>query len=212
MVLNESPGTAKSGPRDERAAARPSRQPRRSPFDEWMADNAEVVAFLTAEDFDPEGSRYLAQMAAKLSRRQPLTPNEVAAVGRNIVRRVDREQRLAEICAPVGRPAPSGRVVVEGTVREVAIRPGFRAGVPDRKMLVDCGDYRVWCTVPEALVCRPDADDLGLDGARVRFAATLAPRADNPSIAVGKAPRGAALISPAAHSDQLADQPASQVA
>lgn len=171
---------------------------RRSPFDEWAADNAEVVGFLTADTFDPEGSRYLAKMAAKLAARRPLTPDEVAAVARNITRRVDREQRLAAGSSsqvPAGRRAPTGRTTVDGVVVEVAIRPGFRQGVPDCKMTVDCGAYRVWCTVPQGLVRSPDAPDLGLRGARVRFNATLSPRSDNPSVAVGKAPRSAELVS-----------------
>lgn len=167
---------------------------RRSPFDEWAADNQTVYAFLTDPSFDAEGSKYLNKMSARLRRRQPLSPEEVCAVTRNIARRIDRDSYLAEAIPSTREAAPSGRTVVEGTVVAVSIRPGFGDDGPDYKMAVDCG-YLVWCTVPHTLVQRPESPDLGLTGARVRFSTTLTPRADNPSIATGKAPRSVSLCS-----------------
>lgn len=173
----------------------------RSPFDEWAADNDEVVRFLTDPGFDPENSRFLADLARQVRRRRPLTPDQAAAVFRNITRRQARARRLS---APVADPAvretaPQGRVEVEGVVVEVAIGPGFTPDRPDHKMTVDCG-YLVLCTVPRALVLDPAADDLGLTGARVRFAVTLTPNPDNPCRALGKAPRRVALVSRPARS------------
>lgn len=165
-------------------------------FQRWAAGNAEVVAFLTTPDFDPEGSRFLARMVSKVNLGRALTPTEVAAVERNIARHHDRAARFTTPQAPTGGPlAPTGRLTVEGIVVEVAIRPGFRASSPDLKMTVqaDAG-YPVFATVPQALVQDPDAEDLGLTGARVRFTAALSPSPDNPHVAIGKGPRGVALL------------------
>lgn len=170
-----------------------------SPFDQWAEDNAEVVAFLCAEDFDAEGSAFLTDLASQVANRRALTPNQVNAVARNIVRRADRARRTSTPAprAQTAEQAPCGRVTVEGVVTEVTTRPGFSADKPDYKMTVDCDGFQVWCTVPQALVLLPHAPDLGLTAARVRFAVTLEPSSGNPSIAVGKAPRRVTLLAAA---------------
>lgn len=170
----------------------------RSLFDEWAAGNAEVVSFLTAPDFDTQGSAFLARMTRKVNLGHALTPTEVAAVERTISRRADHAARFAVAETPAGAPlAPTGRITVEGVVVEVVTRAGFRADFPDYKMTVqaDAG-YPVFATIPQALILRPDTDDLGLAGARVRFIASLSPSPGNPHVAIGKGPRAAALLSP----------------
>lgn len=174
----------------------------RSVFDEWAADNAEVVTFLTNPAFDPEDSEFLRDLSRQVRQRRALTPNQVAAVARNIER---RRIRAARLTAPVGEggrrgAAPVGRVTVEGVVAEVDIRPGYRADALDYKMLVDCGEFTVYATVPQALVRDARAADLGLTGARVRFTATLSLIPEQPSRAIGKAPRRVELISAPARS------------
>lgn len=166
----------------------------RSVFDQWAADNADVVRFLTAEDFDAENSTFLTQLAALVRARRALTPEQVSAVQRNIARRADRARVITTAATKPGERAPAGRQTVEGTVVQVSIRPGFGRERPDYKMTVDCG-YQVWCTVPQALILRPEARDLGLTGARVRFAVTLEPNPTNPAVAIGKSPRQVELIS-----------------
>lgn len=172
---------------------------RRPEFAMWAADHADVVAFLTAPRFDPERSDFLADVAAQVRDGSPLTGDQVGAVRRNIARRADRAARLAALSELTEdgerrQTAPTGRVIVEGVVTDVAVRPGFNANQVDYKMVVDC-DFLVWCSVPQALVLRPEAPDLGLVGAVVRFAVTLSTYPDLRCAAIGKAPRQARLIS-----------------
>lgn len=87
-------------------------------------------------------------------------------------------KRKAELEAAV--PAPTGRVVVSGTIVSTRVDDGLYG--PSYKMLLQANEgFKVWCSVPRVLGNVEKGD-------KVEFTATLEVKGDDPSFAIGSRP------------------------
>jgi len=124
--------------------------------------------------------------------RYALSERQVAwvrsAVDRLRARRVEREAARAE-----AQPAPEGRVEVRGEVATVKVVES-RYGSTIKMLVLADGKYRVWVTVPAALLGEATVER----GQRVAFVATLTRAEDDPTMAFGSRPRALPGEEPAA--------------
>lgn len=173
---------------------------------QFEADHPEL-AFMTGEavhDSEVEMNHIVRDIAMRLQSWGSISDKQVALCSR-IVREDDerRAQRAAE--RAMASPAPSGRVVVEGEVVMVREYDGDYGST--WKMMVRADDgWKAFVTVPRGL--EPESytggtvDDpksfvaqmAALKGQRVRFTATLAPKADDPTFAIAKRPVKAEVL------------------
>lgn len=86
------------------------------------------------------------------------------------------------------KPAPVGKVDVEGKLLAVKSEDGFRPGSSVLKMLVECDGYKLWGTLPTSLY--------GTEyGAMIAFVATIEQSQGDESFGVFKRPTKARVIS-----------------
>lgn len=146
-------------------------------------------------------SEFLTSIARNLLRYGNLTGRQAAAAILAIVRDAQRrgreEAREAEEAArkATAQPAPTGRVIVEGTVGptwQTASDYAFSGYVEKFRVHTDDG-YDVVATIPAALLAEVDGH-AELRGRKVRFAITLKPMADDPTAAWGSRPAKAELL------------------
>jgi hypothetical protein len=115
-----------------------------------------------------------------------LTDRQLAALVEKVLPRIAGWMEPGAVCELREKvPAPEGTMTVRGVVKSTrVVEGGYGAQV---KMLVDCGDYRVWSTVPAAL---PDE----LVGCTVEFVATLKRSERDVDFAFASRPRKAKVI------------------
>lgn len=171
----------KQAKREERRAARKAQAAEAA--EAYVKDNPEFAGLLTGE-FD--GNAILKDMARNLREWGSLTPNQ-EAFARNLIEEMkanggmtEREREEAEYEA-AKKPAPEGRVEVEGKVVHFKTVQGFGYNQTTLKMLVICDGFKVWCTAPTG------GDDFS-KGDRIRFTVTLTRSDKDEDFAFGKRP------------------------
>src|SRR5690606_14356590 len=188
---------------EKRAAEKAAREQaaKDAAWSEWAADHTDVVEFLNGYTGQ---FGFLEDMAALAADRDPLTERQVAAVRKCMVREQERAAKQAAREAARNAtpdPAPEGRVTVEGEIVRVTSEPSrYSYHGTDDKMIVDCGHFSVWVTVPSNLVGQLHEDGMiragdfwELKGRRVRLTATLTRSDRDPKFAFGKRPRAQLL-------------------
>jgi hypothetical protein len=176
--------------REARRAQKETRQA--NLFAEWTAEgNQDVVDYLlNGSDF----GNFLFDMFEIVSSQKPLTVNQTAAVRRIMEQEAKRAAKQAAYEA-TKTAAPSGKgITIEGTVISVKDQPGYAYNTVDWKMTVECDGYRVWGSVPSALIGNIITAGCydALKGQRVRFVANVEPsRNGDASFAIYKRPKQA---------------------
>lgn len=173
---------------------------------QFEADHPEL-AFMTGEavhDPEVEMNHIVRDIAMRLQSWGSISDPQVTLCSK-IVREDDERRALRAAEREMASPAPSGRVVVEGEVVMVRAYEGDYGTT--WKMMVRADDgWKAFVSIPRDL--EPSSytggteDDptsfvaqvLALKGQRVRFTATLAPKADDPTFAIAKRPTKAEVI------------------
>lgn len=144
-----------------------------------------------------DGNDFLDDIARKLLEYGYLTERQesatVAAIERAIQWQARDDRRAAETVArqATASPAPSGRVVITGTVLATWVKDTDFGFSTRWRVQTDAG-WHALGNVPRALLDDHDADDLR--GARVRFTATVSPFDDDPTAAWTTRPTKAAVL------------------
>jgi hypothetical protein len=118
------------------------------------------------------------------------------ALAREIERRDNLEVKKLEWAAEAqalrdsGVVAPSGRVVVEGTVKTLKWTSSDFGDVLKMLVVVEAG-WKVWSSVPR------DLEDDVVVGNVIQFTATLTPKDDDALFAIGKRPAKAVILNAA---------------
>lgn len=176
--------------REARRAQKETRQA--NLFAEWTAEgNQDVVDYLlNGSDF----GNFLFDMFEIVSSQKPLTVNQTAAVRRILEQEAKRAAKQAAYEA-TKTAAPLGKgITIEGTIISVKDQPGYAYNTVDWKMTVECDGYRVWGSVPSALIGNIITAGCydALKGQRVRFVANVEPsRNGDASFAIYKRPKQA---------------------
>jgi hypothetical protein len=166
------------------AIARQVRGERRARIDAMIAEHP-LLAWLTYGQYTINNS-FLFDVGRKFLLYGELTPRQIEAVERAIIRDTQEDDRRAAAAAAVTEPAPTGRVVVEGTLATIRTQDGYYGPTVKMRVVTDAG-WAVWCPLPSGL-------SGANKGARVRFTATLTPSDDDPTFAYGKRPTLAAVV------------------
>jgi hypothetical protein len=168
----------------DNAKARAERSRKIGKLESFLVDNPDFRP-LVEQDAWQYGD-FVGDVVAKLIQYGELSERQVYAVRRAIESK-QRFMAQREAEKATMSPAPSGRVKFQGTVISEKITEGYY-GV-EHKMLVKAdGNYKVWTTVPASMQID------GLKGAKIELTATLAPKADDPTFAIGKRPTGRVLL------------------
>jgi hypothetical protein len=145
--------------------------------------------------------RHVGLLASAITGQQRQAEGEAKWAAKRAEWAAEKAEREA---AEVHAPAPEGATTVVGTIVSTREQDGFAYGSVEYKMLVkaDAG-YKVWATIPAAIMDRVGSDDDGwggtvkgigdLVGKRIEFTATLCPKSDDPEFAIGKRARKATL-------------------
>lgn len=156
-----------------------------------------VLADLTYPQLDDEHSPFVADVAARFRSSGYLSERQVAAVSRAIHREAnDRVERATEQAACPDVAAPAGKVDLAGVVLSTRIQHG-QFGAQYKMLLkvtTDSGAYRVWSTIPSAVMNAQQGPLSDLRGRSVRMRVTLSPSHDDPAFAFGSRPTQAALL------------------
>ena len=202
--------------KQEQEAARRAeaqRDRRQREFDEWAEDYRDVVDYLSTQGhvFDEwSGTRpnsFLSDMERLINRPQPLTDRQAAAVRRCIAaaERIE-QQKAAE--AEAAQPVPTGNpVTITGRVvwarsEENRYGPGYSC-----RMLVKGTGWKVWSTVPSALI-EAAGRLMDLEGLDVEFVAAVTSDPGDASTGYAKRPRRAKLLPATPPSEAANPQPA----
>jgi len=130
-------------------------------IEEAKAENAGILGeelYSWLESKAGSENVFLRDMNRNLTEKK-FTPRMVEAVSRSRdqeIEKAKREENMIDV--------PEGKIVIEGSVVSMKQVDGFAYGESVWKMLVDCGEYRVYGSVPKAIA------DVDL-GDRVRFTA-----------------------------------------
>lgn len=198
-ALNKYRGRIEKQEQDKRQKAETELRRRRSEFDDWAEQHADVVEFLKSSDIDND---FIEDMRRSLSRWNTLTERQSAGVRKFIEgakRRAEEAKRRAVEAANAG-PAPEGRITVEGEVVMVRDYPSAYTDTLDYRMIVRLDNgARVFGTVPKSLQGRllsVEAYENGfwLTGVRVRFDATVTPKTGEPTFGFFKRPTKAVRL------------------
>jgi hypothetical protein len=172
-----------------------------------FAEAEPELAFMTTSaifDDEVEIHPILCDMGTRLQQYGSISEKQIAFAKKLLVEQQER-RNLREAEKAAAQPAPAGRQVVEGEV--VMVRDYESDYGTTWKMMVKAdGGFKVFVTVPRDL--EPDSYTGGdldtptsfvaqvnaLKGQRVRFTATLEPKADDPTFAIGKRPAKAQVL------------------
>jgi len=148
----------------------------------WIAAHEDVWSRMLAA----RGDSFVGQMVEAVAKYGSLTDRQLAALVEKVLPRVAGWMEPGAVCELREKvPAPEGTLTVRGEVRTVRVQDGdYGAQV---KMLVDCGAYRVWSTVPASL---PD----DLVGKTIEFVATLKRSERDIDFAFASRPRKATVV------------------
>lgn len=180
---------------DKRAAAATERaesrqRAERTAFSAWYDEaNADGdLDWLTGTDWWGV-DEFLAELAEKVNDRKMLSDRQLACVPRNRARYARRAAERAERDANATE-VPAGRQEVTGVVLATKTEDspfGYNRTVT--KMLVDAGTWRIWGTLPAAIGYADRGD-------RVKFTATLEPKAGEVGFGYFSRPVKAELVPP----------------
>jgi len=148
----------------------------------WIAEHEDLWTRMLAA----RGDSFVGQMVEAVAKYGSLTDRQLAALVEKVLPRIAGWMEPGAVCELREKvPAPEGTLTVRGEVRTVRVQDGdYGAQV---KMLVDCGAYRVWSTVPASL---PD----DLVGKTVEFVATLKRSERDVDFAFASRPRKAKVV------------------
>jgi hypothetical protein len=167
---------------------------KREAFEAWRGEHAELIAELAGTDWRTHRfpNDFLADMAAMVSRQEPLADWQTDKAERILARRKEVAERIArenaeraasEAARPEQTAVPTGRQFFEGEIIDARIYSGDFATV--WKIKVDCGAFNVYGTLPRALESEAlpqpysgeDFQNLGraLIGRRVKIKGNLKP-------------------------------------
>jgi hypothetical protein len=152
----------------------------------------EVYSFLEAihESEEPTKDTFIANMVDALfcvSYAKPFTPKMIAAVRKNLDRAAEQE------AASAAHPAPTGRVVVTGEITSTKVVEGDY-GMSFKIIVKDDAGFKVWCTIPRALMDDLTGGFSEVKGRRITFTATLEASRDDVAFAFGKRPTKGAWL------------------
>ncbi|MEV7123969.1 hypothetical protein [Kitasatospora griseola] len=183
---------AERAKKQEAARARAKRE-----FAAWSSaapGRAELLAFLAA---GPHNNDFLSDMARQAAGLNPLTERQEAAVGRCMDyarRRAQEAAQRAEEAATAG-PVPTGTVVVSGEIVLAKYEDtNFGSGGRFKMLVRGEGGWRVWSTVPAALIpVIRSTTTSDLRGRLVTFTADVTVSPKDPAFGFAKRPRKAAF-------------------
>jgi len=168
----------------EAAKARAERSRKVGKLESFLRENPDFRP-LVEQDAWQYGD-FVGDVVGNLTQYGELSERQVSAV-RRVIESKQRFLAQREADKATMSPAPSGRVTFQGTVLSEKVTEG-RYGI-EHKMLVKAdGDYKVWTTVPASMQID------GLKGAKIELTATLTPKSDDPTFAIGKRPSGRVLL------------------
>ncbi len=183
--------------RDAQAAKRAAAEAReesrtrkaRTAFSAWYEENRADLDWLTGTDwYGVDG--FLEELADKVNDGKMLSERQLACVPRNRARYERRAAERAERDANATE-VPAGRQEVTGVVLAVKTEDspfGYNRMVT--KVLLDAGTYRIWGTLPAAIGYADRGD-------RVKFTATLEPKAGETGFGFFSRPAKAVFVPPA---------------
>jgi hypothetical protein len=169
-------------------------------FARWANANAEAVSAVMNDQHE---NPFLADLACQLRNRKILTGNQCAAAlraaerdARRAAERTERDARQAELAA--SEPVPTGKVTFTGEILSTRWQENDFGPGGSLKMLVDCGAYRLWGTVPSGVFSALSAEGGGysaedvknLKGRRVTITATVTPKPGELGFGFFSRPRG----------------------
>lgn len=167
-------------------------------FEEWAADNRDVVAYLDTSDAWSDMIRDFQNMVAD---HKPLSDRQAAVVRKCIARKAEADARRARLDAAPRTTPELGQQVIEGEILSYNQKTGFR-GKLEHKLTIECGGFRVYMNMPRSIAPTTytaiewQEFTRALRGRRIRTTVTLAPtfRNDDPSFVLGKAPSKTTLL------------------
>lgn len=172
---------------------------RRNIFTGWAEDPSVAPILAQLATIDAGDGTFLSDMKDLVGEHKLLTERQLAATDRAVTRILERRARIEHQRA-TAQPAPLGKaLVVEGVVTSAKAEDNpFSRGLRCT-MVVDCGTYRVFMTIPRSLSdvnATTQGNLFGLRGKRVRLVADLGPAksGDDPSFAIGTRPRNAEIL------------------
>jgi len=176
--------------RERRAAERAER---RREFDEWAADHADVIDYVSRPGHSWD---FLLDMSDLIDAKSTLSPRQVDVV-RNSIKR-DQVREAARLAAS---PVPTGRVEVEGKVVKVS-RKKVRRGYADATVFgltIESADgWRVYVNSPRAISnyvsAELNSNYRALENARVAFTATVSASDDDATFGFASRPVKARVL------------------
>jgi hypothetical protein len=169
-----------------------------------------VLVTVNDEDTLSKCGVFVNDIAAKLRLNGELSPRQIEAFETAVVRDIARWEltqareaaRQAKVAA--GVQAPTGRVVITGTVVWADYKEDSYSGEMVRKMIVESPDgWKVWSTIPAAIdgsvQLIPDTNEWGRVGGveagmRIEFTATVTPKDGDPTFGFAKRPTKAKIL------------------
>ena len=165
----------------------------------FLASRPALADWLTTIDNPVHANNGFAHdVVSKLNQYGSLSERQVECLVKSLARDIEFAATAATRAAAeearkaTALPAPTGRVVVTGTVVMTKIYESGFSKVGQLKMLVllDTG-AKVFCSVPSSLETEGDGV---LKGKRIEFTATFTPKADDALFAFGKRPTKARVL------------------
>lgn len=181
----------------EAAAALETRRWRQEQISQWIGDSPdreELISWIAGQ-----GGEFFYSLIHYFNRWGRLTEGQEAAARRSREKEAEKAARMAQQKAN-SEPAPEGRAEVTGTVVNIKVQLSYYGGreTATPKMLVDCGSYRVWSTIPSDIYLDDWSSGENVPGVKVgdkvTFTATLQQSDDDPSFAFAKRPTKSSII------------------
>jgi hypothetical protein len=163
------------------------------------------LAFMTGEavhDETVEMNHIVRDIAMRMQIWGTISEKQLALCEK-IVREDDERRAQREVERATASPAPAGRTVIEGVIRSVKMYDGDY-GTTYKMLVVTDEGWKAFGTVPAQIEPKTyhGGEDEGsfygqmmaLKGQRVKYTATLEPKADDPIFAIAKRPAKAEIV------------------
>ncbi len=151
----------------------------------FAKENREAVRLLNKH----RDNSFLGSLRDQLIARATLSERQLECIPKAAERQAKWTAEKAKQDAEPKKPAPEGRVEIEGEIVHVKLQESHYGDT--LKMLVKCDGFRVWSTVPSSL-------EGEVKGRRVKFTATLTRSDKDESFAFAKRPVKAEFTAEAA--------------